>query len=124
MSGAGTLYFYKGTTFPIIAPSFGQDEIKKLALEMIMEGLKSKVSKEQQIADYKEQLDNIEETLFLHCNPATAEGMKTASRILGRSENNLYSIWAIDICALLILKAIPDDNDNGIVSWSSGQGGI
>jgi hypothetical protein len=63
-------------------------------------------------------MDLMEQTL---CN--TAQGKMMDEDILNRSANKLeisvnrfHSLWCLDICALLKLKVIKDDNNNGIMS--------
>jgi hypothetical protein len=116
----GTLYFYNGSAFPAVS-EMPQELMMKLSLEMIMEGVRRGVSKTEQIKDYKEQLGIIEQALYLHNNPSSPEGMKKIEKVLCRKEDELFAMWASGVCALLLLKAIPDDNDNGVMSWGGGR---
>jgi hypothetical protein len=56
-----TMYFYKGTTFPLGTTEKGANQYKfskditKGSIEMIMAGLKDGISKEEQIKDYLER---------------------------------------------------------------------
>jgi hypothetical protein len=111
----GRLYFYNGTAFPIAIQS-NLEEQKKQVEEMIMLGLKTGVSLKEQIKDYKEQLDKIEACLYKHCNPSSAKGLKKVEQELGRNEDSILAIWQINILALLRLKAIKDDDNNGTIN--------
>ena len=108
-----TLYFYKGTTMPMFA--LEQKDAFVLAKEQLALGLRmSNISLEDQAKDYFDQLNIIEEAMYKYCNVASKEGFKKVSLVLNHSEEEIYSLWCINICCLLILKKIPDDNMNGI----------
>jgi hypothetical protein len=104
-----------GTAFPIAIQS-DLEEQKKQVEEMILLGLKTGVSLKEQIKDYKEQLDKIEACLYKHCNPSSAKGLKKVEQELGRNEDSILAIWQINILALLRLKAIKDDDNNGTIN--------
>ena len=114
------LFFYNGTAFPqmVDAPDLEEKMIKN-ANEMIVLGLKHGVSLEEQKKDYKEQLDLMEQTL---CDTAQGKMMDDASIdrawvILGlKDRQHFYNLWCLDVCALLKMKVIKNDNENGILS--------
>ena len=110
----GALYFYKGTAFPISTPNNLQED-KKSVEEMILLGLKHGISLKEQIKEYKQQLDLIEESIYKNCNPSSAKGLKKMEQQFGKSIPSLMATWILNIIALLRLKAITNDNDNGIV---------
>ena len=114
------LFFYKGTAFPQVvdAPNL-EAEMMKNATEMIVLGLKHGVSMEQQKKDYKEQLDLMEQRLCDEArNKIMDEGVIDRAMVsLGiESRDYFYSTWCLNICALLKMKVIKDDNENGILS--------
>ncbi len=113
------LFFYKGTAHPrmVDAPDW-ENTMMKQANNMILCGLRNGVSLEEQKKDYKEQMDMMEQTL---CD--TAQDKMMDEDILNRSANQLeisvdrfYSTWCLNICALLKMNVIKDDNNNGIMS--------
>lgn len=118
------LFFYKKTMFPQVvdAPDVAE-KFTKTANEMIVNGLKHGVSMEQQKEDYISQLDLMEEALT-----STAEGgemdIGRAMVMLGEAGlqmtdlQRFYNIWCLNICALLKMKAIKNDNDNGILKMT------
>jgi hypothetical protein len=88
----------------------------KLAKEQLELGIRmSGMSLMEQKKDYFEQLELIEDTLNKYCNPSSEKKMKKVSKILNKPIDDIYSLWCINICCLLILKAIPDDDMNGIM---------
>jgi gamma-glutamylcysteine synthetase len=89
----------------------------KLAKEQLELGIRmSGMSLMEQKKDYFEQLELIEDTLNKYCNGVEAKkGMKKVSKILNQPVKTIYSMWCINICCLLILKAIPDDDMYGIM---------
>ena len=112
------LFFYNGTAFPqmVDAPDLEEKMIKN-ANEMIVLGLKHGVSLEEQKKDYKEQLDLMEQTL---CDTAQgkmmdADTIDRASKKMCISIDTFYSMWCLNICALLKMKVIKNDNDNGML---------
>jgi len=112
---AATLYFYNGTTFPKLIKTDSEEYIMKNAKLMIKAGLKAKVSIETQIQDYRDQLIMIEKLLYQHCNPYTKNGMDIIERTLNDDVDSIMIVWMLDICALLHLGVIKNDNQNGIL---------
>ena len=87
------------------------------AKEQLELGLRmSNISLAEQSDDYKNQLNKIEECMYKYCNPSSKKGIKKVAKVLGQSVEDLYTIWCINICCLLILKTISDDNMNGIMT--------
>ena len=112
------LFFYNGTAFHqmVDAPDLEEKMIKN-ANEMIVLGLKHGVSLEEQKKDYKEQLDLMEQTL---CDTAQgkmmdADTIDRAAKKMCISIDTFYSMWCLNICALLKMKVIKNDNDNGML---------
>jgi hypothetical protein len=113
-----TLYYYKGTPF-VYDCMLSQDNAMQLGKEQIALGLRlSGISLEQQATDYFQQLDIVETCLFKH----SKDGMMTnkckvkVSKELGMSIDKLYGMWCVNICSLLIMKKLKDDDMNGIMS--------
>ena len=113
-----TLYFYKGTPFAYEC-MLSQDNAMKLGKKQIALGLRlSGISLEQQAADYLKQLDTIEACLFKH----SKDGMMTnkckvkVSKELGMSIDKLYDMWCVNICSLLIMNKLKNDDMNGFMS--------
>lgn len=118
-----TLYFYKGTAFPIWVSSkpMGKvptEELRKLAMEMILLGLRQGISREMQIVDYKTQLDAMEQGFYKVCNPTSEEGLKRMVLRFDMSKDELYSMWVLNILALMIMGALKEDNDNGLLTMT------
>ena len=110
------LYFYKGTAFPVIYYGLPVKEVMKHAHEMIVSFLKDNMSLKKQVEIYKEQLDYIEGLMVKYANPTTEEGMEKVASILGKDLHIIGGLWCVNVCALLKLKAIKNDNMNGILT--------
>ena len=113
-----TYYFYKGTCFPMEVQGDDSTETVKLANEMIKDELYMGLSLKDQIKDYKEQLDKIENSLcsneyIFNKNPKI--GIELIEKELGHNWKTIYSIWRLYICALLKLKAISNDENYGLL---------
>ena len=112
------LFFYKGTTFPKIVDIPYLEKIMFQGADvMIARGLRMGVSMEEQKKDYKEQLDLMEQTL---CDTAQgkmmdADTIDRAAKKMCISIDTFYSMWCLNICALLKMKVIKNDNDNGML---------
>ena len=113
----GTMFFYKGSAFPMIT-DISYDTAMKSAKDMIVLGLRFGVSMEQQSNDYKEQLDLIERVLYQYSGHYTKKNMKKIFKELGIDEDQTYAIWYLNICALLIMKKIPNNNNYGTLIMS------
>jgi len=119
--GKTVLFFYKGSTFPeVIRKPDYHIEVMKLASEMIVLGLQHGVSLTEQKADYVAQLDLLEKSLHDASNgrAITKKSIKKAVALTGglvRSPDHFNIIWCLNICALLKMNVIKDDNDNGMV---------
>lgn len=110
------LGFWKGTTLCEFCIEGGINQVRKLAIEMIMLGIKNGFSKEQQILDYREQLDTIENLICKYSfMKDTDKIVETIAEKLNCEENYLQSLWIVNIMALLIMKVIKDDNNFGFV---------
>lgn len=113
-----TKIYYNGTVFPMVMenPDFNEKDMYMTnAKEMIALGLRKGVSIPQQIKDYKETLDRIEDALCKFCNPSSKKGLDIVAEMFSRSPDRLRTIWCLNVSALLIMKAIEDDNNNGFL---------
>ena len=113
-----TLYYFNGTTFPAVIKTNTEEYTFKMAKEMIKAALKDRLSKEEQIQAYMNQLIMLEKLLYQHCNPYTKNGMDVICRTLDMNEKKVMCWWNVDVCALLLLGAIKNDNNNGILNIS------
>ena len=104
-----TLFFYKGTTFPIIHNDLNFDNIYNTSNLMIKKGLEANYSIKQQINIYVEQLDKIENELVLN-------NFKNISSKLNMNENEISTMWMLNITALIKMKHLKDDEMNGFVT--------
>ena len=104
-----TLFFYKGTTFPIIHNNLNFDDIYNQSNLMIKKGLEANYSIKEQINIYVEQLDVIENELFLN-------NFKNMSCKLNKSEDGINAMWMLNITALIKMKHLKDDEMNGFVT--------
>ena len=107
-----TLYFYKGTTFPYMY--IKEEEGMKWGKEQILRGQQENISLKEQADLYRNQLDFIEDAMCKFCNPTSERGLKKLAKKLKKDVHHLYAIWSMNICSLLILKGIPDDDKFGI----------
>ena len=108
-----TTYFYKGTCFPLCIKNITIKDVLKNSKDMLKMGLITNVSLEEQAQDYFKQLDIIENALFKYCNPSSKKGLKKVCNILNKSDIELFTLWSLNICALLHLKKLNDDDLNG-----------
>ena len=118
---SNTLYFYKGTVMPM--GSFPQEFAFKQAKKMLADGIRNKISLSDQADLYFRQLDVMEKALWKHCNPVSEAGVKLFSDAMKEtlkinSEPALTALWTFNICALLIMKKISDDDMNGVMSMN------
>ena len=106
------LYFYKGTAWPQY-PTLPVKEAMEIGKQMLVLGLKNGLSLEAQAEIYKSQLDIIEGTMVKYANPTTEKGMNKVASIINRDLDFIGAIWIANVCALLHLKKIQNDNMNG-----------
>ena len=106
------LYFYKGTAWPQY-PTLPVKEGMERGKQMLVDGLKGGFSLEDQAETYKSQLDYIEATMVKHANPTTEKGMNKVASIINRDLDSIGYLWVANVCALLHLKKIQNDNMNG-----------
>ena len=119
-----TLYYYKGSTFPLAVNETGGERkfekgIVKASLDMITEGRKNGKSRADLIAYYKSTLDYIEETMFSmeqkYPKATDQERMDMVCKELDYSQEFAHTFWCLLVNALMLLKAIKNDNDNGLL---------
>jgi hypothetical protein len=112
------MFFYKGTAHPqvIDAPDV-EESFMTQANEMIILGMRQGVSMKQQKTDYIEQLDIMEQALFKAANgkPLNKKTILKAAAAVGQTADEFYCLWCLNICALIKMKVLKDDNENGIV---------
>ncbi len=116
-----TRFFYKGTQFPIaLVGENTAQEIIKNANEMIIMGLRMNISLEEQKKDYKEQLDMIEQKLFdigsTQNKSKIKKGLTNIAKYLNSTIDDIHSMWMLNVCALLKMKVIENDNMNGLMT--------
>jgi hypothetical protein len=95
--------------------------IEKDSIKMIIMGLNHCVSKEQQIKDYTEQLNIIEQTMcdiqMEFGEPITeADTKKEIAELckrFGQTQDQLMVMWCLNISALLVMKVLKQDDLNG-----------
>ena len=107
-----TAYYYKGTAFPLCYTNPTFDKIMEHAHNMIETGILHGDSLKQQKQTYLTQLDMIESSLCKHNGELTK-----LVKDIGQTEDELYAVWQLDICALLIMKVIKEDDDNGTMEF-------
>lgn len=117
------LFYYKGTVFPINTDSDKKEMIMNDADDMIALGIRTGVSIEEQKDDYLKQLDLIEKAFNDTAEKDKSINVESAEKaiiMLGfKSLNHCLAIWRLNICALLKMKAIPNDNNNGILETNT-----
>ena len=107
-----TAYYYKGTAFPLCYTNPTVEKIMEHAHNMIETGILHGDSLKQQKQTYLTQLDMIESSLCKHNGELTK-----LVKDIGQTEDELYAVWQLDICALLIMKVIKEDDDNGTMEF-------
>jgi len=115
-----TLFYYNGTTTGILSSEGSL--FTKMSKEMLVLGLRNGISLNEQRDTYKKQLDYIENIYHLECaggNVSLPALERTCSKCGYSDVEQLTTIWNLNISALLHLKAIPDDNNNGILRFIS-----
>jgi len=113
-----TLYYYKGTPFDYEESFLPYEEGMKLGKEQIALGLRlSKLSLEEQAKIYLEQLNMIEDSIVKHSLPnggnITKKVLVKVAKEMNMSVDKLYGLWCVNICSLLIMKKLKNDNMNG-----------
>ena len=90
-----------------------------LGKEQIAAGMRlSNLSIEEQSKDYFQQLDIVEQAIFKHSKGGVSS-KKTAGKVakeLDQSIETLYAIWCVNICSLLIMKKLENDDMNGTIT--------
>ena len=112
------LFYWKGTAFPQCIMDSDVEYFLKNGEEMVKNGLMFGEDINTQIQDYTCQLDMIEELICKYCNPVTKQGLDHISRETGEDIDHLNVLWALNICALLHLGVIENDNLNGYMVLS------
>ena len=90
-----------------------------LGKEQIVEGMRmSNLSIEEQSKDYFQQLDILEQTIFKHSKGGltTKKTLGKVAKELGQSIETLYAMWCVNICSLLVMKKLENDDMNGTIT--------
>ena len=114
------LYFYKGTCWaPLHIPLSGCMQAGKEQIEL---GLRiSGMSLDEQAKLYFEQLDQIENCLCKHAPfHMDRKTERRVSKALNMSTDKIYMTWCINICSLLIMKKLQNDDMNGHQRFMTG----
>lgn len=118
MKMKGSLYFYNGSSYPRMYEEC-PEELMKQAKYMIVLGLRRGVSMDEQTNDYFIQLDLIESALFKYDGNYTEENMKKIADSLGQDDDDrLFLTWILNVCALVIMKRLPDNDMHGVMTIS------
>ena len=104
------LVFYKGTCVPSNIEVLNIMKNQK-PIEL---ALKHGVSPQQQIKDYLEDLDKIEQKLVNYSKGQSIDITK-AFEDLYSNPYQVMSQWCLNVYCLIKLKALQDDNMNGFV---------
>jgi hypothetical protein len=112
-----TIYYYKGTPFSYDC-MLPYEEGMRGGKEQIALGLRlSKLSLEEQAKIYLEQLDLIESCFYKHSlsngGNITKKVLIKVAKEMDMSIDKLYGVWCLNICSLLIMKKLKNDDMNG-----------
>jgi hypothetical protein len=108
------MMYYNGTPCPWVLSKQSELEMLKInAEEMIKLGLKHGVSLKQQMSDYKGQMDIMEKRMY-----NSGKKSKTGFPEVGVLSEKDMSLWWLNMFALIRLKVVKEDNDNGLLVMS------
>ena len=116
-----TMYFYKGTPFGQWEKMLSYDDAMAGGRAQIASGLRrANSSIEEQAEFYLQQLDSIEASFCRHAKNGeiTRKVLVKVAKEQNMSIDKMYALWCINICSLLILKKLKDDDMNGIMQIS------
>lgn len=117
---ATTLFaYYKGTCISQISRN-NMDELKKNLTKQIENGLRMGISLQEQINDYKTQLDIIEKLWYeSELQYGNDENLRIDYIVnnYGYDMDTITSLWFMNIASLLKLKVIQNDDMNGFVEF-------
>lgn len=114
--------YYKGTCISQIS-SNNIDKLKKNLTKQIENGLRMGISLQEQINDYKTQLDIIEklwyESELKYGNDESSKNLRIDYIVnnYGYNMDTIISLWFMNIASLLKLKVIQNDDMNGFVEF-------
>ena len=108
MASKMVLLFYKGTSLPYDTEFY--DKVLPNVSEMIQNGLKEGLSRKTQIQDYIEQLDFLEQSIV---NCKTQYTTRDIQIHWGDQWKEYFTVWILNILALLELGVLKNDNMNG-----------
>ena len=110
---AHALAFYNRTPIQmLITVPQAMDGAKKMITSMLKGGGHSL---EEQKVIYKKQLDDMELEIFEIYGVEERRTIRDIQRLWGDKFEMKTALWYMNIAALLILKVIKDDNDNGFL---------
>jgi len=118
-----TTYYWKGSVFPI---TLNQPHEKQMedAKKMIGTGLRAGDSMKEQAEDYKKQLNTIEKALWKYNRNFTEENLTKIAEGFGLSLGKLHCIWCLNICALLIMGEIENNENYGVLQYIKKNGSL
>ena len=103
--------YYKGTACPeVYTDEKSVKQVQQNAEEMIKLGLKHGFSIQQQISDYKDQMEIMEQTMV-----DSGKKSKKGTPEEGCLDDGEMCLWWLNMFALIRLKAIKNDNMNGLL---------
>jgi hypothetical protein len=111
--------YYKGTCISQIS-SNNIDKLKKNLTKQIENGLRMGISLQEQINDYKTQLDIIEKLWYeSELQYGNDENLRIDYIVnnYGYDMDTITSLWFMNIASLLKLKVIQNDDMNGFVEF-------
>ena len=117
MKMKGSLYFYNGSSYPRMYEEC-PEELMKQAKYMIALGLRHGVSMDEQTNDYFIQLGIMEDALLKYDGNYTEKNMKKIADSLGQDEDKIFITWILNVCALVIMKRLPDNDMHGVMTIS------
>lgn len=124
MNSQQTMYYYNGTVFPIVTKEIGDKignfhkAIVTATIQGITRNAKQGVSKTDMINESMEWLNIVEKHMCDIENQMGLTSEKTIKELCARcecSQDFLMNCWAFNVNTLLVLKALNNDNDNGVL---------
>jgi len=112
-----TLYFYKGTPFGGWEKQLDCDMAMLSAKAQLELGVRMSMTLKEQAAAYLRQLDLMEASMCRHAKmgDVTRKVLVKVAKDMDMSIDKMYAIWCVNICCLLIMKKLENDDMNGIM---------
>ncbi len=111
-------YFYKGFNYPKVFNLVNATVFEKLSDESLENNFKTGKNVKQQIEENTAQLTHILTSLkrvYQTLNDSTTSQSKREYYLERFNDESIYTKWCVCILSLLRLKAIKDDNSNGVM---------